>query len=75
MSEDLDFTYISGAGLDTHSKRSKAIRPIKEKTKEFFKYLNLKRPNLEGKGFDESQQYVFHILYDERQLKFPFDDN
>lgn len=63
LSEDIDFTYISSAGLDTRSKRSKAIRPIKEKMKGFLKYLNLKSPNIGGKGFDESQQYVFYILY------------
>jgi len=63
LSEDLDFTYISGEGLETRSKRSRAIRLIKEKMLGFLKNIELKSPNPEGEGFNESKQYIFNITY------------
>lgn len=63
LSEDLDFTYISGDNLDTRAKRSRAIKPIKDKMPEFLKNLKLKSPEPEGKGFNESKQYIFRIEY------------
>jgi predicted nucleotidyltransferase component of viral defense system len=63
LSEDIDFTYFSAAGLDTRSKRSKAITPVRQKMPEFLKLLELKSDNPEGEGFNNSTQYVFNISY------------
>ncbi|MBU4310885.1 nucleotidyl transferase AbiEii/AbiGii toxin family protein [bacterium] len=63
LSEDLDFTFISGNNLDTRAKRSRAIKPIKDKMPTFLKELKLKSPKPEGEGFNESKQYIFRIEY------------
>jgi predicted nucleotidyltransferase component of viral defense system len=63
LSEDLDFTYLTNAGLDTRSERSRAIAPIREKAPEFIKLLELKSEKPQGEGFNNSTQYTFNILY------------
>jgi len=63
LSEDLDFIYLSREELDTRSKRSKAITPIREKMEEFLNYLDLKSEKPEGQGFNNSTQYIFDISY------------
>jgi predicted nucleotidyltransferase component of viral defense system len=63
LSEDLDFTYFSDAGLDARSKRSRAITPIREKMPEFLNLLELKSDKPEGEGFNNSTQYVFNLMY------------
>lgn len=63
LSEDLDFSYINGDELDSRAKRTRAMKPIKAKMPEFLKKMNLKSPNLEVEGFNESTQYVFQIGY------------
>ncbi|MCK4322558.1 nucleotidyl transferase AbiEii/AbiGii toxin family protein [candidate division WOR-3 bacterium] len=63
LSEDLDFSFFNKDELNTRSKRSRAIRPIKEKMPEFLEMLELKSDNPEGEGFNESNQYIFKILY------------
>ncbi len=63
LSEDLDFTYFSPEGLETRSKRSRAITPIREKVPELLKLLALKSKKPEGEGFNNSTQYVFNISY------------
>ncbi|MCL5730441.1 MAG: nucleotidyl transferase AbiEii/AbiGii toxin family protein [Candidatus Pacearchaeota archaeon] len=63
LSEDLDFTFNSSTGLDTRSKRSRAIEPIRKKMRSFLASLNLKSKSPEGEGFNNSTQYVFNILY------------
>jgi predicted nucleotidyltransferase component of viral defense system len=63
LSEDIDFTYFSSEGIETRSKRSRAITPIREKMPEFLKLLDLKSKKPEGEGFNNSTQYVFSITY------------
>ncbi len=63
LSEDLDFTYYGKEELDSRSKRSKAIKPVREGMAGFLKPLELKSENPEGKGFNNSTQYVFDISY------------
>jgi len=63
LSEDLDFSLLSDFKLDSRSKRSKAISPIREKMVEFLKKLDLKSDNPSGCGFNNSTHYVFNILY------------
>ncbi|HEX9917229.1 MAG TPA: nucleotidyl transferase AbiEii/AbiGii toxin family protein [candidate division Zixibacteria bacterium] len=63
LSEDIDFTYLSPDGLDTRSKRSHALAPIREKMPELLKLLDLKSEKPEGQGFNNSTQYVFNISY------------
>ena len=63
LSEDLDFTYLSEEKLSSRSKRSRAITPVRKAMPEFLKSLNLKSENPEGRGFNNSTQYVFNILY------------
>lgn len=63
LSEDIDFTYYSPDGIETRSKRSRAITPIREKMPGLLKLLDLKSEMPEGKGFNNSTQYVFYISY------------
>jgi predicted nucleotidyltransferase component of viral defense system len=63
LSEDIDFTYFGSGGLDTRSKRSKVITPIREKMPELLELLELKSEKPEGEGFNNSSQYVFYITY------------
>lgn len=63
LSEDIDFTYFSTEGIETRSKRSRAITPIREKMPELLKLLDLKSKKPEGEGFNNSTQYVFNIFY------------
>ncbi len=63
LSEDIDFTYFSSEGIETRSKRSRAITPIREKMPELLKLLDLKSKKPEGEGFNNSTQYVFNIFY------------
>ncbi len=63
LSEDIDFTYYSPDGIETRSKRSRAITPIREKMPKLLKLLELKSEKPEGEGFNNSTQYVFNIFY------------
>jgi predicted nucleotidyltransferase component of viral defense system len=63
LSEDLDFTYLSKEELLSRSKRSRAIAPIRENMRKFLKFLELKSENPEGRGFNNSTQYIFDISY------------
>ncbi len=63
LSEDVDFTYYSPDGIETRSKRSRAITPIRERMPDFLKLLDLKSELPEGKGFNNSTQYLFYISY------------
>jgi predicted nucleotidyltransferase component of viral defense system len=63
LSEDLDFTYRGDADLSTRGKRSKAITPIREKMPAFLDRLELTSDNPQGKGFNNSTQYLFDIQY------------
>ena len=63
LSEDLDFTYSGKEEITSRSKRSKAIRPVRESMAGFLKRLELKSEKPEGKGFNNSTQYVFDISY------------
>ena len=63
LSEDIDFTYFNLEGLQTRSRRSRAITPIREKMPELLKLLELKSERPEGEGFNNSTQYVFNISY------------
>ena len=63
LSEDLDFTYRGDADLSTRGKCSKAITPIREKMPAFLDRLELTSDNPQGKGFNNSTQYLFDIQY------------
>ncbi len=63
LSEDLDFAYRGDVDLSTRGKRSKAIMPIREKIPAFLDVLGLTSDNPEGKGFNNSTQYLFNIQY------------
>jgi len=63
LSEDIDFTYFSSEGIETRSKRSRTITPIREKMPELLKFLDLKSKKPEGEGFNNSTQYTFNISY------------
>ena len=63
LSEDLDFTYYGKEELNSRSKRSKAIKPIRENMPGFLEHLELKTEKPEGAGFNNSTQYVFYISY------------
>jgi len=63
LSEDIDFTYYSPDGIETRSKRSRAITPVREKMPGLLKLLDLKSAAPEGKGFNNSTQYLFCISY------------
>jgi len=63
LSEDLDFAYRGDTDLSTRVKRSKVITPIREKIPEFLDMLGLTSDNPEGKGFNNSTQYLFNIQF------------
>lgn len=63
LSEDLDFAYRGDADLSTRGKRLKAITPIREKMPAFLDILGLTSDNPEGKGFNNSTQYLFDIQF------------
>ncbi|MEW5758505.1 MAG: nucleotidyl transferase AbiEii/AbiGii toxin family protein [Candidatus Omnitrophota bacterium] len=63
LSEDIDFTYYSPDSLEIRSKRSRAITPIRKKMPGLLKLLDLKSEIPQGKGFNNSTQYVFYISY------------
>lgn len=63
LSEDLDFTLFSPEGLETRSKRSRAMAPIRESMPALLKHLELKSEKPEGEGANNSTQYVFNISY------------
>lgn len=63
LSEDIDFTYFRPEGLETRSKRSRAMTPIREKMPALLKLLELKSKKPEGEGANNSTQYVFNISY------------
>jgi len=63
LSEDLDFAYRGDGDLSTRGKRSKAIKPIREKMSAFLDMLVLTSDNPQGKGFNNSTQYLFNIQY------------
>jgi len=63
LSEDLDFAYRGKVDLSTRGKRSKAITTIREKMPAFLDMLELTSDNPEGKGFNNSTQYLFNIQF------------
>lgn len=63
LSEDIDFTYFRPEGLETRSKRSRAMTPIREKMPALLKLLELKSEKPEGDGSNNSTQYAFSISY------------
>lgn len=63
LSEDLDFTYYGRDALHSRAQRSRAIAPIRERMSDFLKALELKSDDPEGKGFNNSTQYIFNIQH------------
>ena len=63
LSEDLDFSYRSNIDVSTRGKRSKAITSIRKKMPSFLSFLGLTSDNPEGKGFNNSTQYLFNLQY------------
>jgi len=63
LSEDLDFSYRSNIDVSTRGKRSKAIISIRKKMPSFLSYLGFTSGDPEGKGFNNSTQYLFNLQY------------
>ena len=63
LSEDLDFSYRSDIDFSTRGKRSKAITSIRKKMPSFLSFLGLTSDDPEGKGFNNSTQYLFNLQY------------
>ncbi len=63
LSEDLDFTYYGKEELNSRSKRSKAVKPVRENMPCFLEHLGLKSEKPKGEGFNNSTQYIFYISY------------
>ncbi|MHB1254369.1 MAG: nucleotidyl transferase AbiEii/AbiGii toxin family protein, partial [Candidatus Humimicrobiaceae bacterium] len=63
LSEDLDFSYSNDVDVSTRGKRSKAIASIRKKMPSFLSFLELTSNNPEGKGFNNSTQYLFNLQY------------
>lgn len=64
LSEDLDFSYCALTDFTARSQRSKAIDPIRKKMPQFLASLGLESETPQGKGFNNSTQYLFEIQYD-----------
>lgn len=64
LSEDLDFSYGSFKDFAARSQRSKVIDPIRKKMPQFLEMLELGSETPQGKGFNNSTQYLFDIQYD-----------
>jgi len=63
LSEDLDFSYSSDIDISTRGKRSKAISLIRKKMPSFLSFLGFTSDDPEGKGFNNSTQYLFNLQY------------
>jgi len=63
LSEDLDFSYRNDIDVSTRGKRSKAIASIRKKMLSFLSFLGLTSDDPEGKGFNNSTQYLFNLQY------------
>lgn len=63
LSEDLDFSFRNDIDVSTRGKRSKAITPIRKKMPSFLSFLGLTSDNPQGKGFNNSTQYLFKFQY------------
>lgn len=63
LSVDLDFTYKQHVDLSSRSKRSLAIKPIREKMPALLNKLELTSEFPDGTGFNNSTQYVFELFY------------
>ena len=63
LSEDLDFSYRNDIDVSTRGKRSKAIASIRKKMPSFLSFLKLTSDDPEGKGFNNSTQYLFNLQY------------
>lgn len=63
LSEDLDFSYRNDIDVSTRGKRSRAITPIRKKMSSFLSFLGLTSDDLQGKGFNNSTQYLFKFQY------------
>ncbi len=64
LSEDLDFSYGNNVDISTRGKRSKAIDLIRSKIPSFMSLLGFMSNNPEGKGFNNSTQYLFNLQYE-----------
>ncbi|NQT22451.1 MAG: nucleotidyl transferase AbiEii/AbiGii toxin family protein [Candidatus Omnitrophica bacterium] len=63
LSEDLDFSYRNDVDVSTRGKRSKAITSIRKKMPSFLSFLGLTSDNPEGRGFNNSTQYLFNLQF------------
>lgn len=63
LSEDLDFSYRNDVDVSTRGKRSKVITSIRKKMPSFLSFLRLTSDNPEGKGFNNSTQYLFNLEF------------
>ena len=64
LSEDLDFTLFLSEAKSTKSKRSAAMKKVKNGITEYTENLGLKLDESGPAGRNESRQYVFYIEYD-----------
>jgi predicted nucleotidyltransferase component of viral defense system len=63
LSEDIDFVYLEKDELVSRSRRSRAIRPLRQEMPEFLALLELGSSKPECEGFNNSTQYVFNVSY------------
>lgn len=63
LSEDLDFSMRLPECATTRGNRRKSIQPVKDKIEEFAKNLGMRVDGLESAGRNESQQYVYNLIY------------
>jgi len=63
LSEDLYFSYRNDVDVSTRGKRSKTITSIRKKIPSFLSFLELTSDNPEGKGFNNSTQYLFILQF------------
>lgn len=63
LSEDLDFSYRNDVDVSTRGKRSKAMTSIRKKMPSFLSFLGLTSDNPEGRGFNNSTQYLFNLQF------------
>lgn len=61
LSEDLDFTYYGKEELNSRSKRSKAIKPVRENMPGFLEHLGLKSEKPKGEGYKGDFKHNFGL--------------
>lgn len=71
LSEDLDFSYLNYERCTTRTGRSRAMSLIRTSINNFIAEFGMKMEIPEGRGFNNSTQYVFSVVYDSKFLNKP----